>query len=709
MVEKIIDKPIADIIHESFIEYAKEVIEDRALPDVRDGLKPVQRRILYTMYQSGFTPDKPFRKSAATVGEVLKNLHPHGDASVYNALVKMAQTFNRRYTLVDGHGNFGTTDDSPAAMRYTESRLSPIAMEMLKYIDKDVVEWTNNYDDTMKEPAVLPSMIPNLLVNGGSGIAVGVASNIPPHNLEEVIDGICAYIKNPKISTKGLMKYIKGPDFPTGGVVSPEGLFKCFDKGVGTAVIRGKVVIEELPGEKKQLVVTEIPYRVSKNNLLSKMARLIEEEGQESVIEIRDESNINGIRIVIEMSKEGDAGSLLKKLYDKTPLQTNFNYNVVALVNNKPKQLSLKEAIHEFVEHKKEVIKRRVKYDLDKAKSRLHILEGLLVAIDTIDEIINIIRKSKNITEARKTLRDRIGLTAIQVQAILDLRLQKLTVLEGDALRKELGEVTKKIKELESVLKSEENILNELVKELLDIKKKHPSQRKTLIKRFDEVKVKTKVERFTLQINSNKTVRKLSSNYRGNRGLTLKTDSTKRICIFDADGKIIKITGITIPNIVDAKVLAMCNEDEVDENSDVIFVTTDGFVKKSAFSEYVQVKGDCQALKLNKDAKVASIIIGSELKDMVIVTKKGFVIRIDHTTIRQIGRVGIGVRGIRLEENDEVVGAVTIPEDNSKTILVKTDLGTEKIQTKEIQKQGRGGKGSKLLKGDKIIKLIGAK
>ena len=295
------------------------------------------------------------------------------------------------------------------------------------------------------------------------------------------------------------------------------------------------------------------------------------------------------------------------------------------------------------------------------------------------------------------------------MQAILDLRLQKLTVLEGDALRKELGEVTKKIKELESVLKSEENILNELVKELLDIKKKHPSQRKTLIKRFDEVKVKTKVERFTLQINSNKTVRKLSSNYRGNRGLTLKTDSTKRICIFDADGKIIKITGITIPNIVDAKVLAMCNEDEVDENSDVIFVTTDGFVKKSAFSEYVQVKGDCQALKLNKDAKVASIIIGSELKDMVIVTKKGFVIRIDHTTIRQIGRVGIGVRGIRLEENDEVVGAVTIPEDNSKTILVKTDLGTEKIQTKEIQKQGRGGKGSKLLKGDKIIKLIGAK
>ena len=432
----IIERPIAEIIHESFIDYAKEVIEERALPDVRDGLKPVQRRILYTMYRSGFTPDKPFRKSAATVGEVLKNLHPHGDASVYNALVKMAQTFNRRYPLVEGHGNFGTIDDSPAAMRYTESRLSSIAMQMLEDIDKEVIKWRDNYDDTMKEPEVLPSMIPNLIVNGGSGIAVGVASNIPPHNLGEVVDAICAYIKNPKITTRELMKYIKGPDFPTGGIVSPEGLLECYETGTGTAMVRGKVIIEELPNDKKLLVITEIPYKVSKENLISRIAKVIEKECANDVKEIWDESNKSGIRIILEVNNGVDVEKLLEKIYQKTPLQINFNYNLVALVDSKPRLLSLKEIIKEFVNHRKEVVERRTNYELTKAKNRVHILEGLIKAFDNVDEIIHIIRKSKNVTEARKSLIKATGLSIAQVQAILDLRLQRLARLEVEGLQK---------------------------------------------------------------------------------------------------------------------------------------------------------------------------------------------------------------------------------------------------------------------------------
>ena len=604
----IIERPIAEIIHESFIDYAKEVIEERALPDVRDGLKPVQRRILYTMYRSGFTPDKPFRKSAATVGEVLKNLHPHGDASVYNALVKMAQTFNRRYPLVEGHGNFGTIDDSPAAMRYTESRLSSIAMQMLEDIDKEVIKWRDNYDDTMKEPEVLPSMIPNLIVNGGSGIAVGVASNIPPHNLGEVVDAICAYIKNPKITTRELMKYIKGPDFPTGGIVSPEGLLECYETGTGTAMVRGKVIIEELPNDKKLLVITEIPYKVSKENLISRIAKVIEKECANDVKEIWDESNKSGIRIILEVNNGVDVEKLLEKIYQKTPLQINFNYNLVALVDSKPRLLSLKEIIKEFVNHRKEVVERRTNYELTKAKNRVHILEGLIKAFDNVDEIIHIIRKSKNVTEARKSLIKATGLSIAQVQAILDLRLQRLARLEVEGLQKELNRLAKTIKQLESLLETEDNILKEVIKELQRLKKVNPSERRTSVVEFKEITIKTKVDKFTLQMNENKSVRKLSPNYSGDRGITLKTDSTKTIAVFDEKGFVRKYTSTTLPDSVKHRVLAMCNEDEVDESADVIFITTDGQIKKSAFREYVAVRDDSLALKLNSKAKVASFL-----------------------------------------------------------------------------------------------------
>lgn len=706
MAVNIIEKSIEDIIHESFIDYAREVIEDRALPDVRDGLKPVQRRILYTMYRSGFTPDKPFRKSAATVGEVIKNLHPHGDTSIYNALVNMAQTFNKRYPLIEGHGNFGTIDDAPAAMRYTESRLSPVAMLMLEDIDRDVVEWKNNYDDTMKEPEVFPSMIPNLLINGGSGIAVGVASNIPPHNLGEVIDAICAYINNPDITVKELMTYVKGPDFPTGGIVSPEGLLKCYETGMGTAVIRGRVVVEELPNNKRQLVITEIPYRVSKEDLISRIARLIEDEKVNDVIEIRDESNKDGMRIIIELNGNADIEKLLESIYAKTPLQVNFNYNVVALVDNKPKILSLKDAIKEFVDHRKEVVVRRTKYELEKARKRLHILEGLIIAVDMIDEIIKIIRNSKNVADAKRELLKVTKLSEEQVQAILDMRLQRLVRLEVEALKKESQGLFKIIKQLENIIKTENNVLKEIVKELQKIKQDYPDKRKTEIIEFEKISIKTKVEKFTLQINENRSVRKLSPDYKGDRGVTLKTDSTKTIVVFDEMGYVRKFTATTLPDKVKHKVLAMCNEDEVAGDTDIIFITTDGQIKKSAFSEYLAVKGDAIAVKLNDKAKVTSVFIGTGQNEVVVVTEKGFVIRFDHTDVRQMGRVASGVRAIRLENDDRVVGAAAVSSEDERTLLVQTDSGLKEVKIREITKQGRAGKGSNLFAPAKVIEIL---
>lgn len=706
MAVNIIEKSIEDIIHESFIDYAREVIEDRALPDVRDGLKPVQRRILYTMYRSGFTPDKPFRKSAATVGEVIKNLHPHGDTSIYNALVNMAQTFNKRYPLIEGHGNFGTIDDAPAAMRYTESRLSPVAMLMLEDIDRDVVEWKNNYDDTMKEPEVFPSMIPNLLINGGSGIAVGVASNIPSHNLGEVIDAICAYINNPDITVKELMTYVKGPDFPTGGIVSPEGLLKCYETGMGTAVIRGRVVVEELPNNKRQLVIAEIPYRVSKEDLISRIARLIEDEKVNDVIEIRDESNKDGMRIIIELNGNADIEKLLESIYAKTPLQVNFNYNVVALVDNKPKILSLKDAIKEFVDHRKEVVVRRTKYELEKARKRLHILEGLIIAVDMIDEIIKIIRNSKNVADAKRELLKVTKLSEEQVQAILDMRLQRLVRLEVEALKKESQGLFKIIKQLENIIKTENNVLKEIVKELQKIKQDYPDKRKTEIIEFEKISIKTKVEKFTLQINENRSVRKLSPDYKGDRGVTLKTDSTKTIVVFDEMGYVRKFTATTLPDKVKHKVLAMCNEDEVAGDTDIIFITTDGQIKKSAFSEYLTVKGDAIAVKLNDKAKVTSVFIGTGQNEVVVVTEKGFVIRFDHTDVRQMGRVASGVRAIRLENDDRVVGAAAVSSEDERTLLVQTDSGLKEVKIREIIKQGRAGKGSNLFAPAKVIEIL---
>lgn len=696
MNEKFIEKPISDIIHESFIEYAREVIEDRAIPDVRDGLKPVQRRILYTMLGSGFTSDKPFRKSAATVGETLKNLHPHGDASIYNAMVKLSQDFNKRYPLIEGHGNFGTIDDKAAAMRYTESRLSPIAMEMLKDIKKDTVEWKDNYDDTMKEPVVLPSMFPNLIVNGGTGIAVGLASNIPPHNLGEIIDGILAYMKNDKINIKELLKYIKGPDFPTGGIVCPKNLLKCYEKGKGSVAIRAKSMIEELPNNKKQIVITDLPYQTSKNNLLKKITEHIENRKEDDVVEIRDETDKTGNRIVIEMDRGGDAEQLLKELYDKTNLETNFNFNMVALVDNKPLTLSLKDIIVEFIRHGKDIIIKRTKFDLKRARARLHIVEGLIRATDLIDEIIRIIRKSRNPKTAQNNLMRELSFTKNQAEAILNMRLQKLTNLEARSLIKEEKELKKKIKDYEGILSGDAEVFKEMKKELLNIKRNYGDERKTIVKEFDKLQVRLKIDEFTLQVNDNKSVKKLAKNYKGNKGLLLKTDSTKSICLFDEKGKVLKFTGVSCPSRIDNKALNLCNEDSVKGDNSIIFVTSDGQVKKSFFEEYLNLKGKTQGIRLNKGAKVVAVFLKNLKNELVLVSKKGYVIRFNHEKIREVGRIAYGVKGMKLDDDDYIIGAINIDKNTKGSLLVETDKGLEeKIDISDIKLQNRGGKGNK--------------
>lgn len=699
MPEKIIDRPINDIIAESFLDYAREVIENRALPDVRDGLKPVQRRILYCMHELGLEPDKPHKKSARIVGEVLGKFHPHGDAAVYGALVNMAQPFNKRYILVDGQGNFGTVDDPPAAMRYTEARLSPFAIEMLRDLEKDTVDWQNNFDDTLKEPVVLPSMFPNLIVNGTMGIAVGIASSIPPHNLAEVIDGICAYISNPDISVKELMQYIKGPDFPTGGIVSPEGLLKCYESGTGSIKIRSRVSIEELPDDRKQLVISELPYQVSKSSLLNKIAKYIESRKVDDVVEIRDESDQSGTRIVIEMDCGGNAEQLLDELFKKTELEASFSYNLVALVDGKPKTLSLKDMIAEFVKHKKEVVRRKTEYDLKKARAREHILEGLIMAVSIIDDIIASIKKSRNPKEAKSNLMQDYGFSEEQAQAILDMKLQRLTALEVKTLQDELKEVRKIISVLGKILSSEENILKEVKKRLLEIKAKYPDERKTLIQEFDKVEIKTLVEKFTLQISENGKIRKLSENYSGDRGVVLKTDSAKTILFFDEKGYVQKHAGNALPQSTENSVVGLCNEDDYSDADSVVFITSDGMIKKTSFAEYKSTTKNSIAIKLGRGAKVVKVFFEKDPSDIVLLTKKGFVIRFSDEDVRQVGRIAAGVRAIKLEEGDEVIGATTVQSDKKNgSIKIQTGQGEVVVPLDKVKKQNRGGKGVRILK-----------
>lgn len=695
MAEKIVEKPINDIIRKSFLDYSREVIENRALPDVRDGLKPVQRRILYSMYELNITSDKPHRKSARVVGDVLGKYHPHGDAAVYDALVKMAQNFNKRYILVEGHGNFGTIDDSAAAMRYTEARLAAAAEYMLKDIDKDTVEWQENFDDTLMEPVVLPSMFPNLIVNGAAGIAVGISTNIPPHNLCETVEAIKAYIKKPSITVEELMEYIPGPDFPTGGIVDPDGLLECYKTGTGRIKVRAKAAIEELPDNKRLLVIKELPYQTSRVALLEKMAEYIEKRKENDVEEIRDESDKSGLRIVIEMKRGGNAGKLLKELYEKTGLETSFTFNLVALINGKPVTMSLKTMIEEYVKHRKEIVTRRTEYDLKKAEERKHILDGLILAVGNIDEVISIIKKSKNGKEAKGKLIKRFGFSDVQAQAVLEIRLQKLTALEIKTLKGELKNIIKTIKKYQTILSSEKGILNEIVKELDVIKEIFGDERRTLIQKFEDIEVKVKIEQFTVQANG-KNIKKLSASYKGDKGICLKTDTTKNIYVFTEAGTYEKYSAAALPGQTKEPIVAMCNEDDYGENDDVIIATSDGMIKKSAFGEYT--KGTGKAIKLNEGAKVAGILLGQH-EDLVLATKNGYMIRFGHGDIRQIGRIAMGVKAVRLEDKDEVIALFSVKNGlNEGTIEVVIGSEKREIDLSRLKVQNRGGRGVKLIK-----------
>lgn len=691
MSERIMEKSINEIISKSFIDYSREVIENRAIPDARDGLKPVQRRILYAMYELGLTHDKPHRKSARVVGDVLGKYHPHGDTAVYEALVKMAQPFSRRYILAEGQGNFGTIDDKPAAMRYTEVRLSPLADYLLSDLEKNTVEWQDNFDDTAKEPVVLPGIFPNLIVNGASGIAVGLSTSIPTHNLQETIDGICAYIENPNITSKGLMKYIQGPDFPTGGVVDPQGLEECYESGTGQIRIRGRAYIEELPNNKRQLVIAEIPWQVGKAKLLKDIVDYIEKRSMDDVEEVRDESDQEGTRLVIEMKAGGNAEKLLEELYAKTALETSFSYNMVALIDGKPVTMSLKDMIAEYTKHKQEVIRRRTEFDLKKAKDRKHILEGMVLAVQNIDDIIKIIKKSKTTAEARERLIKKYSFSEKQAQAILEIRLQRLTAFEVKALQEELKELEALVAKYKNILSSDKNILKELKKELSELKKKHADERKTQIGCFETMKISKAVEKFTLQINEDGTVKKLSADYRGQKGIVLKTDSTKTIMAFTEDGEAVSFTGYHLPEKLNKKVAFVCNTDDFKDDDSLIFVTSDGMVKKTFFREYSKMNGAGKAIRLNPGAKVVGVGCDSFGDHMVLLSEKGYVIRFDHTDIRQIGRISMGVKGMQLEDGDSIKFMAILPSSQTNGKAGAVDL-------KNIKVQGRGGKGSILRK-----------
>ena len=469
MGEKIIDAKMSEIMEEKFLDYSKAVIMDRALPDVRDGMKPVQLRILWSMYESGYLPDAKYKKCARIVGDVMGKYHPHGDSSIYGALVNLEQDFLRRYPLIDGHGNFGTTDDEPAAMRYTEARLAPTALYLLQGLKKNAVDFVNNYDDSEKEPVCLPAVIPNLLINGTSGIAVGMASDIPPHNLSEVIEAVKAYIANEKITVEELMDYVKGPDFPTGGIISSKGLLDCYKTSKGAIKVRGEVIEEKIKGTKKRVVIKSLPYQVSKANILKKIGRFIEDKNINYVTSVRDESNKN-IRIVIDLKKDVDVKEFIFDLYKNTDLEKNYYCNMLALVDKKPVLLSLKDFIKEFVSHRREVFIRITTFEKEKAEKRLHILEGLLTAVQNIDETVNIIKNSKNPKEAKANLMKRFNLTDIQAQAVLDLKLQKITKLEVTDLQKEIKSLQALIKKLADLLKSPKKRDKEIINDLERIK-----------------------------------------------------------------------------------------------------------------------------------------------------------------------------------------------------------------------------------------------
>ncbi len=748
--KNIIKLDIEDEMKKSFISYAMAVIIDRALPDVRDGLKPVHRRILYAMNELGLTPEKPFRKSARIVGDVLGKYHPHGDTAVYDSMVRMAQDFSTREMLVQGHGNFGSVDgDSAAAMRYTEAKLSKIATELLRDIEKETVDFYPNFDETMMQPSVLPSRYPNLLVNGSSGIAVGMATNIPPHNLKETIDGVVALIENPDIEIEELMEHIKGPDFPTGAtIMGMAGIRDAYMTGRGRVIVRGKSEVEQVTANRAHIIITEIPYQVNKARMIERIAELVQEKKIEGISDLRDESDRNGMRIVIELKKDVNAGVILNSLYKHTQLQDTFGVNMLALVNGEPKVLNLKQVLFHYLEHQKEVITRRTRFELDKAEKRAHILKGLLIALDNIDEVIRIIRSSKNDAEAKARLIESFLLTDVQVQAILDMRLRRLTSLERDKIVAEHDELMKTIAYLTEVLGDEKLVLGIIKQEILEIKEKYGDGRRTVIEPvLDEIEMEDLIQPEDIVVTKTHfgyIKRMPSATYkaqrRGGKGIIgmatreedfvediMVTNTHENIMFFTNKGRAFRIKAYMIPqagrtakgtaivNLLQLqdseKVTACFNvQDTGEENKYLVLCTKLGVVKKTPFAEYDNIrKGGLIAIGLRDDDELISVALTDGKSELFVGTHDGKCIRMAEEDIRPMGRTAMGVRGIRLNKDDYVVDMEEIREGAQVLAITENGMG-KRTKIDNYRLQTRGGKGVKVMNiSERTGKLVGFK
>ena len=748
---KIINTPLEGQMKNSYIDYAMSVIVTRALPDVRDGLKPVHRRILYAMSEAGMLPGKSYKKSARIVGDVLGKYHPHGDTAVYESAVRMAQDFSTRYPLVDGHGNFGSVDgDSAAAMRYTEMRMAKITVEMLRDIDKNTVDFMPNYDGSLQEPLVLPSRIPNLLVNGSYGIAVGMATNIPPHNLSEVVDGLSAMIDDPDITIEGLMKYIKGPDFPTAGIIQGvKGIEDTYRTGRGSITVRAKTEIEDMDRGKHRIVVTEIPYQVNKARLIESIADLQRQKVLDGITALRDESDRTGMRIAIELRADVSPDIMLNNLFKHTQMQVNFGAIMLALVDGHPRILNLKQILYYYLKHQEEVITRRSQYELDKARARAHILEGLLIALDHIDEVIKTIRESRTDDVAKQALMSKFGLSEKQAIAILDMRLRKLTGLERDKLEQDYKDVQETIAYLEDLLSSREKIMGVVKDELQDEKKNFGDERRTQISATKEDFTLTDLipdEPMTITLTKQNYIKRMDSadirvQKKGGRGVSgmkmkdedyvwkiLNTSTHNRILFFTNKGKVYMKTAVEfpkstrtargsalinfIPNLArDERVTELLDLDNVQEGTKyLLMVTKKGYVKKTELAEYKNInKNGLISIRLNEGDRLAAVLAITGEEEIILGTKDGMAIRfsVDDSEVRSMGRAAAGVYGIKLAGDDEVVGACIAADKDIFTISADGNAKRNKASAYHIQ--SRNGKGIRnFRRGYEVVALVAA-
>ena len=722
-------------MRKSFLDYSMSVIVARAIPDVRDGLKPVHRRILYTLYEEGMTPDKKYQKSANAVGAVMGHYHPHGDSAIYDSMVRMAQDFTYRHPLVDGHGNFGSIDgDGAAASRYTEARLAKISMELLRDLNKETVDFIPNYDEQRKEPAVLPSRFPNILVNGNMGIAVGMATNIPPHNLGEVIDGCVAYIDNPDISVTELMEYVKGPDFPTAGIIlGNSGIKRAYETGRGTITIRGMTNIEEVHG-KERIVITELPYQVNKKALITRIGELVRDKVIDGISNLSDESALEGIKIVIDVKKEANANVVLNNLYKHTQLQSTYGINFLMLVDGTPRTLGLKTILEKYVDHQKDVIYRRCRFDLKKYKDRLHILDGLKIALDNIDQVIKIIRESEDDEIAKNNLMISFGLSEIQAQAILDMRLKRLTGLEKAKIEEEILELEKLVKELEEILASEEKILEVIKKEMLEIKEKYADERRTHIdvSAIDYIEDESliPVEDVVITITNNGYIKRiLSSTYKtqnrggvGVKGMSINEEDYVECLIsctthdyvlfFTNNGKVYRLKGYEIPeysrqskglpiiNLLsldkDEKITSLLKISNEENYKYLVFATKSGIIKRTNISEFDNIRNNGKKfITLKENDELISVKKTTGENDIMMAASNGRMVRFEEKNIRVLGRNAAGVRGINLDDS-YLVGMEIANPDQEVLVISEKGYG-KKTPVDEYRLTNRGGKGVKTI------------